>query len=361
LTHVKSAADRAHIMDRSPRWRGDPVSAKIHLDRTHLHGLYRQMLRIRRFEAKCVELYQAQKIRGFLHLYDGEEAVAVGASAALQPADAVVATYREHGQALARGVPMERLMAEMLGKVEGCCRGRGGSMHVFDARRRFFGGNAIVGGGLPLAAGIALADRRLRPGTVTACFFGEGAVTEGAFHETMNLAMVWRLPLLFVCENNLYAMGTPLADAESQTEIHRKAEAYRMPAESVDGMDPVAVEAAAHRAGDHVRAGHGPFFLECRTYRFRAHSMFDAQAYRSREEVEAWRLRDPLDRLGAWMRDNHLASSEDLAAITQEVEQELAAAVAFAEAGTLEPPAQLERFVLMSEVPQEQNRGEEGA
>ncbi|MGZ5183105.1 MAG: thiamine pyrophosphate-dependent enzyme, partial [Ramlibacter sp.] len=220
------------------------MTAKPHLDNAHLHHLYREMLRIRRFEAKCVELYQAQRIRGYLHLYDGEEAVAVGVMAALEPRDAVVATYRDPGQALARGVPMDRLLAEMLGKLEGCCRGRGGSMHVFDAQRRFFGGNAIVGGGLPLAAGLAFADARLRPGAITACFFGEGAVTEGAFHETMNLVSLWRLPLLLVCENNLYAMGMPLADAESQTAIYRKAEAYRMPAAEVDGMDPVAVEAA---------------------------------------------------------------------------------------------------------------------
>lgn len=333
------------------------MSGKIHLDRGHLHGLYRQMQRIRRFEAKCVELYQAQKIRGFLHLYDGEEAVAVGVAAALAPQDAVVSTYREHGHALARGVAMDRLMAEMLGKLEGCCRGRGGSMHIFDAGRRFFGGNAIVGAGLPLAAGIALADRRLRPGAITTCFFGEGAVTEGAFHETMNLAMVWRLPLLFVCENNLYAMGMPLADAEAQTALHRKAEAYRMPAESVDGMDPVAVEAAASRAVEHARSGQGPYFLECRTYRFRAHSMFDAQGYRSREEVEAWRLRDPLERLRAWMRDNHLASAQELLDIEQAVERELAAAVAFAEAGTLEPVEDLERFVLMDRVVQEAATG----
>lgn len=330
------------------------MSAKLHLDRAHLHGLYRQMLRIRRFEARCVELYQAQKIRGFLHLYDGEEAVAAGVMAALQPRDAVVATYREHGQALARGVPMDRLLAEMLGKAEGCCRGRGGSMHVFDRAHRFFGGNAIVGGGLPLAAGIALADRRLRPGAITACFFGEGAVTEGAFHETMNLAMVWRLPLLFVCENNLYAMGMPVRDAEAQTDIWRKAQAYRMEAAAVDGMDPVAMEAAAARAVEHVRGGAGPYFLECRTYRFRAHSMFDAQAYRSREEIEAWRQRDPLERLRGWMSDNHLATPAELAAIQAEVEAELAAATAFAEAGTLEPASELERFVLMDAVVQEQ-------
>ncbi|MFM7505755.1 MAG: thiamine pyrophosphate-dependent enzyme, partial [Rubrivivax sp.] len=189
------------------------MTGKIHLDRAHLHHLWRQMLRIRRFEAKCVELYQAQKIRGVLHLYDGEEAVAVGVCSALDAArDAVVATYREHGRALAHGVPMAPLLAEMLGKLEGCCRGRGGSMHLFDAGRRFFGGNAIVGGGLSLAAGIAMADQRLGRGAVTACFFGEGAVGEGVFHETMNLAELWQLPVLFVCENNLYAMSVPLED-----------------------------------------------------------------------------------------------------------------------------------------------------
>ena len=333
------------------------MTTKIRLDRGHAQHLYRQMLRIRRFEAKCVQLYQAQRIHGFLHLYDGEEAVAVGVMANLQPRDAVVATYREHGQALARGVPMDRLMAEMLGKLEGCCRGRGGSMHVFDRERRFFGGNAIVGGGLPLAAGIALADRRLRPGAVTACFFGEGAVTEGAFHETMNLASIWTLPILFVCENNLYAMGMPLADAESETEIFRKAQAYRIPAATVDGMDPVAVESAVLHAVEHVRAGKGPFFMECRTFRFRAHSMFDAQSYRSREEIEAWKQRDPLERLAAWMRADHLLSESDEAAIAAEVEEELAAALRFAEAGSLEPVADLEKFVLMDSVVQDETAG----
>lgn len=326
---------------------------KIRLDRAHLHGLYRQMLRIRRFEARCVELYQAQKIRGFLHLYDGEEAVATGVLTALAPHDAVVATYREHGHALARGVPMGRLFAEMLGKREGCCRGRGGSMHLFDRERRFYGGNAIVGGGLPLAAGIAMADQRLRAGAVTACFFGEGAVGEGVFHETMNLAELWKLPLLFVCENNLYAMGVPLAVAESETDIWRKAQAYRMPAEPVDGMDPVAVEAAARRALEHLRAGQGPVFLECRTYRFRAHSMFDTQAYRTRDEIEGWKERDPIERLRRWMSDNHELSTDEAAAIEAGIAAEIDDAVAYAEAGTLEPAEELERFTLMDAVVQE--------
>jgi len=328
---------------------------KIHLDRTHLHHLWRQMLRIRRFEAKCVELYQAQKIRGFLHLYDGEEAVAVGVASALDPArDAAVATYREHGQALAWGVPMKALMAEMLGKREGCCRGRGGSMHLFSREHRFYGGNAIVGGGLPLAAGIAMADKKLRPGRITACFFGEGAVGEGVFHETMNLAELWKLPVLFVCENNLYAMGVPLADSEVETDIWRKAQAYRMPAEQVDGMDPVRVEAAVRRAAEHIRSGNGPFFVEARTYRFRAHSMFDTQAYRTRDEIEGWKQHDPIERLRAWMVANHQLGDAEAAAIESEVTAEIDAAVAFAEAGTLEPVDELERFVTMDVVVQEQ-------
>jgi pyruvate dehydrogenase E1 component alpha subunit len=329
------------------------MTDKIHLDRTHLHRLYREMLRIRRFEAKCVELYQAQKIRGFLHLYDGEEPVAVGVMSALHEGDAVVATYREHGQALARGVPMNSVMAEMMGKVEGCCRGRGGSMHIFDAKRRFFGGNAIVGAGLPLAVGIAMADKELRPGAVTTCFFGEGAVAEGAFHESMNLAAIWKLPVLFVCENNLYAMGVPLADSESQTDVYRKAEAYCMASAQVDAMDPVQMEAAARQALEHIRAGKGPFFLECRTYRFRAHSMFDTQAYRTRDEVDDWKHRDPIQKLRTWMVDNHRMNLEEEAAIEGEIGAEIDAAVAFAEAGTFEPVDQLERFVLMDTVVQE--------
>ena len=328
------------------------MTAKVHLDRAHAQALLRDMLRIRRFEAKCAELYQAEKIRGFLHLYDGEEAVSVGVMQALAPEDAVVATYREHGQALARGIPMGPVMAEMFGKVEGCSRGRGGSMHVFDRARRFYGGNAIVGGGLPLAVGIALADKGLRRPALTACFFGEGAVDEGAFHESLNLAKLWLLPVLFVCENNLYSMGTPLALAEAETDIARKARCYDMPSEAVDGMDPVAVEAAARRAVESVRSRGGPYFLECRTYRFRAHSMFDPQLYRGKDEIEQWKRRDPIARLRDWMTENRLLEPEELAEIEAGVERELTEAVAFAEAGTLEPVAELARFVTLGEVPQ---------
>jgi TPP-dependent pyruvate/acetoin dehydrogenase alpha subunit len=224
-------------------------------------------------------------------------------------------------------------------------------MHFFDRARRFYGGNAIVGGGLPLAIGIAMADKQLRPGAVTACFFGEGAVGEGEFHESLNVAELWDLPVLFVCENNLYAMGVPLEIAEAETDIFRKAAAYRTPAEKVDGMNPIAVEAAARKAVESIRAGNGPFFLECRTYRFRAHSMFDAQLYRTREEIELWKERDPIPRTQKWLEENHMVSAEDLREIEAAVDAEIEAAVAFAEESGWEDAADLERFVLMDEVP----------
>jgi pyruvate dehydrogenase E1 component alpha subunit len=303
------------------------------------HGLLllHEMLRIRRFEEKCAELYSAGKIRGFLHLYIGEEAIAVGAMRALRHEDAVVATYREHGHALARGVPSDRLMAEMFGKHEGCSRGRGGSMHVFDAQARFYGGNAIVGGGLPIAVGLALADKLRQRPQVTACFFGDGAVAEGEFHESLNLAALWKLPVLFLCENNLYAMGTRLERAQSQIDLAAKARTYRMPAETVDGMDVLAVEAATRHACEAVRRGDGPAFLECRTYRFRAHSMFDAELYRDKAEVEAWKQRDPIATFTAQLQAHGVATDAVLAAIETSVSDEVDLAVRFAEAGTWEP------------------------
>ncbi len=311
----------------------------------HYLDLLRQMLLIRHFEEKSAELYTQEKIRGFLHLYIGEEAVAVGVMPALRPEDAIVATYREHGHALARGMSANVIMAEMYGKLEGCSRGRGGSMHLFDAATRFYGGNAIVGGGLPLAVGLALADRMLNRPWVTACFFGEGAVAEGEFHECMNLAALWRLPVLFLCENNLYAMGTALARSESQTDIHLKAESYRIPSEAVDGMEVLAVEEAAQRAAAAVRAGEGPYFLELRTYRFRAHSMFDAQLYRDKEEVEEWKKRDPIVTFGQRLRAAGMLTDAIMARLEAEVWAEVDASVAFAEAGAWEPVEDLAKYV----------------
>ena len=315
-------------------------------NRDHLVLQLRQMLLIRRFEEKSAELYTAEKIRGFLHLYIGEEAVAVGVMAALTPDDAVVATYREHGQALARGLSAGAIMAEMYGKVEGCCRGRGGSMHLFDADRRFYGGNAIVAGGLPLAVGLALADRMQARAGVTACFFGDGAVAEGDFHEALNLAALWQLPVLFVCENNLYAMGTALRYTQASQDIAAKGAAYNMAAAAVDGMDVQAVEAATRGAVDRIRAGAGPFLLECRTYRFRPHSMFDSELYRTKDEVAQWRERDPIELLAGRMTEAGLLDEAGRAALEREVAAEVEAAVAFAEAGTWEPVEELTRFVV---------------
>jgi pyruvate dehydrogenase E1 component subunit alpha len=321
------------------------TDAPVDVARTHRLDLLRQMTLIRRFEEKCVELYSAGTIRGFVHLYIGEEAVAVGAMQALLPDDVVVATYREHGQALVRGVPARSVMAEMLGKVEGCSHGRGGSMHLFDKATNFYGGNAIVAGGLPLALGFALADKMRGSSRVTACFFGDGAVAEGEFHETMNLAALWQLPVLFLCENNLYAMGTALDRAQSQTDLALRAATYEMPAWAVDGMDVLAVEHAARAAADAIRAGGGPHFLELRTFRFRAHSLYDPDRYRAKAEIERWMERDPLAVLGQSMRAADELTDEDVEAVEDSVAAEIADAVAFAEAGHDEPPEQLTRWV----------------
>ena len=308
-------------------------------------GLLRHMLRIRAFEDACAELYSASKIRGFMHLYNGEEAIAAGIVPLLEPADAIVATYREHGQALVRGVDMGAVMAEMVGKQEGCSRGRGGSMHLFDAAARLYGGNAIVAGGLPLAVGLALADAVQQRAQVSACFFGEGAAAEGEFHESLNLAALWKLPVLFVCENNGYAMGTALTRSEAETDIHLKARSYGLASAAVDGMDLLAVREAAQVAIDHVRGGRGPYLLECHTYRFRAHSMFDSQLYRDKAEVERWRARDPIDLFEREALNLGLLAADERAALQRQVDAEVKAAIEFAEAGTWEPAEQLTRDV----------------
>jgi len=320
------------------------------LTRERALQLLSQMLRIRQFEDRCAQLYTQQKIRGFLHLYNGEEAVAVGLMAAFRPEDAIVATYREHGHAIARGLPMTALMAEMYGKATGSSGGRGGSMHVFDIGRRFYGGNAIVGGGLPIAIGLALADRLSGKDNVTVCIFGEGAVAEGEFHESLNLSALWQLPVLFVCENNLYAMGTALQRSESVTDIRAKAAAYGIDAHAVDGMDVQAVEAAAGSAVAAIRAGKGAGFLECRTYRLRPHSMFDAQLYRDKSEIESWRQRGPLIGFTTRCKQQGLITEADYQQLLQQADAEVDAAVAFAEQSPWEPVESLQRHVV-SEIP----------
>jgi len=311
----------------------------------HRLELFRQMLRVRRFEERCVELYSGGSIRGFLHLYIGEEAVATGVISQLRPTDAIVATYRDHGHALVRGLSMRSIMAEMFGKADGCSRGRGGSMHLFDSATRFYGGNAIVAGGLPVAAGLALADRMSGREQVTVCFFGEGAVAEGEFHETMNLASLWKLPVLFCCENNLYAMGTALDRSEADTDLAVKATGYAMAAWSVDGMDVEATEVAARRAIDMVRSGGGPVFLELKTYRFRAHSMYDPDRYRDPAEIERWKERDPITMLEVRLRDDGLLDDSALEQLDADIGAEIDDAVSFAESAAPAPLDELSRWV----------------
>lgn len=325
---------------RTPRGTAAPETGGEHrLD------LLRQMTLVRLFEERCVELYSASKIRGFLHVGIGEEAVAAGVMATLAPDDAVVSTYREHGHALAKGVPAEAVMAEMFGRATGCSRGRGGSMHLFDAGHRFFGGNAIVAGGLPLAVGLALADKLRGRSTVTVCFFGDGAFAEGEFHECANLAALWHLPLLLCCENNLYAMGTSIAHAQAETDLALRAASYGMASWAVDGMDVQEVEEAARHAVDRIRGGDGPCFLELRTYRFRAHSMYDPERYRAKVEVEHWKERDPIDLYVGRLQELGLLDDAALTAMTAEVQAEVDRACATAEAAPLEPVEELTRFV----------------
>ncbi|BAO30757.1 pyruvate dehydrogenase (acetyl-transferring) E1 component subunit alpha [Sulfuritalea hydrogenivorans] len=314
-----------------------PPSGPVPWDKAFALKLLADMVRIRRMEEKSAEMYGAGKIRGFLHLYIGEEATAVGALHALAAEDNIVATYREHGHALVRGMDMGAIMAEMYGKREGCARGRGGSMHLFDKATRLFGGNAIVGGGLPLAVGLGLAAKMQKEKRITACFFGDGAVAEGAFHESLNLAALWKLPVLFCCENNLFGMGTAIERAESQTDLCVKATSYNMPALKVDGMDIVAVHEVTKQAAQRVRAGEGPVFVEYQTYRFRAHSMFDAELYRQKAEVEEWKTRGPIHTFTARLKAEGKLTEEEFLAIDAAANAEVDAAVAFAEAGTWEP------------------------
>ncbi len=331
-------------MTRTPPTKG-PGTAETAPAAPYPVDLLRQMIRIRRFEERCVELYSAAVIRGFLHLYIGEEAVAAGVMTALTPDDAIVSTYREHGHALARGVSMDSVMAEMYGRSTGCSRGRGGSMHLFDAAHRFYGGNAIVGGGLPLAIGLALADRMRERPVVTACFFGDGAAAEGEFHECLNLAALWHLPVLFCCENNLYAMGTRLDRAHAATDLAARAASYGMAAHAVDGMDVLDVVAAAGDAAAAVRAGDGPRFLELRTYRFRAHSMYDPDRYRDKAEIAQWQRRDPIDGLVRRLVADKAIGDDTVAAIESDVAKEIESAVSAAEQAPPEPVEDLTRFV----------------
>jgi len=297
---------------------------------TYLHW-YELMYRMRRFEEKAGQLYGQQKIRGFCHLYIGQEAIAAGAISGTRQDDPFITAYRDHGLAIAKGISCDAAMAELFGKVTGCTKGKGGSMHFFSKEHNFFGGHGIVGAQIPLGAGIAFADKYNDNKRVTLCFFGDGAVRQGSLHETFNMAMLWKLPVVFIVENNGYAMGTSVQRTTNQLDIYKIGLAYDMPSYPVDGMDPESVHNAIYEAAEKARLGEGPTFLEIRTYRYKGHSMSDPQKYRSKEEVEEYKMRDPVEVTRQRILDKKYANEKELEAMEESIEEEIKACVKFAE------------------------------
>lgn len=315
--------------------------------------LYEDMILGRFFEDKCAEMYYRGKMFGFVHLYNGQEAVSTGVIQAMRPGeDYVCSTYRDHVHALSAGVPASEVMAELFGKATGCSKGRGGSMHMFSSQHRLLGGYAFVAEGIPVAAGAAFQSKYRREvlkdesaDQVTACFFGDGACNNGQFYETLNMAALWKLPILFVVENNKWAIGMAHDRATSQPEIYKKASVFGMAGVEVDGMDVLAVRTVAQEAVARARAGEGPTLIEALTYRFRGHSLADPDELRSKAEKEFWFSRDPIKKLGAYLVEQNLANQEDLKAIEQKIQQEIDEAVKFAESSPQPDPAELYRFV----------------
>lgn len=303
--------------------------------------LYYQMVLIRLVEEAAAQLYQQGKIGGFLHLYIGQEAVSTGLISARQPQDRMITAYRDHGVAINVGIPAREVLAELLGKATGVSKGKGGSMHLADVQRNFWGGHAIVGAHLPIAAGLALGDQYQGKDAVTICMFGDGATNIGFFHEALNLSKVWNLPVLWVCENNQYGMGTAVERASAVDEIRQKALGYDMPNSRVDGMDVLAVRQAALEVLEKIRAGGGPHLMEIVTYRYRGHSMGDPERYRQAEEVKRWQENDPIGIYRRHLEGRAIASADDLDAIDRRVEQEVAEAVRFAEESPEPPPEAL--------------------
>ncbi len=311
------------------------------LDRDALLKMYRQLVLIRRFEERSAQQYSLQKIAGFCHLYIGQEAVAVGVEAAMRPDDYLVTAYREHGQILARGTPSGPVMAELFGKATGVAKGKGGSMHLYDVSRHMYGGWGIVGAQIPLALGMAYSSKYREDGRVTVCLFGEAAVNQGAFHEALNMAAIWKVPAVFICENNRYGMGTPISVSSAVTEVYKRAAAYDIPGEPCDGMDTLDTMEVVKRAVDRARAGEGPTLIEARTYRFRGHSMSDPAVYRTREEVERERKNDPIPKLAKYIKSRKLATDEDFEKIAEDVENEVAEAIKFADESPWPDPSEL--------------------
>jgi pyruvate dehydrogenase E1 component alpha subunit len=292
---------------------------------------YEQMMLMRRFEEKAAQLYGQQKIKGFCHLYIGQEAVVAGTMSALKKEDKLITAYRDHAHALACGIPAREVMAELYGKVTGCSKGKGGSMHMFSKEHNFFGGHGIVGGQIPLGAGIAFADQYRGGDQVTVCYFGDGAARQGALHETFNMAMLWKLPVIFVIENNGYAMGTSVGRTTNVMEMHKMGLSYEMPSESVDGMRAEDVHVAIANAAERARKGGGPTLLEIRTYRYRGHSMSDPAKYRTKEEVEDYKNQDPIEQVKATILKKKYATESDLDLIEEKIVEIVADSVTFSE------------------------------
>jgi pyruvate dehydrogenase E1 component alpha subunit len=322
------------------------------MDKDLMLSLYRDMIRIRRFEEECARQYSRGKIGGFLHLYNGQEGVAVGAISAVEPTDYLLATYREHAHYLARVGDMNAAMAELFGKATGCAKGRGGSMHFFDTSKRFMGGHAIVGSHVPIAAGIAFASKYRGEPDVTLCFFGDGTANMGAFHEGMALAALWKLPVIFICENNLYSMGTPLYRTLAVEDIAVRAKGYPMAQEIVNGDDVLEVREVVRRAAKRARTESLPILVEAKTYRFRGHSMSDPAKYRTKEEVEEWMKRDPIRILAERIYQLGVASEAQLKAVDEQAKQDVNAAVKFADESPVPDPATLYDDIY-TETPQE--------
>jgi pyruvate dehydrogenase E1 component alpha subunit len=318
-----------------------PQSNTLEEDRETLLAIFRQMLLIRRFEEKCAESYSLGKIGGFCHLYIGQEAVAVGAISVLRPDDYVLTSYREHGQAIAKGITPDAVMAELYGKATGCSRGKGGSMHLFDAEVNFLGGHAIVGGQIPLATGVAFASKYKESDQVALCFFGEAAVNQGAFHESLNMAQLWKLPCIYICENNKYGMGTSLERAMSLQNVAEKACAYELASEFVDGMDVLAMRDATQRAVKRAREQSAPTLIEARTYRFMGHSMSDPGKYRTRAEIEKYQERDPIKLFTATLIENDVLTDKGIAEFEAEIKEEVEHAARFAEESPEPDPKEL--------------------
>jgi len=319
----------------------DNSNDKLQEDRDTLVKILQQMILIRRFEEKCAESYSLGKIGGFCHLYIGQEAVGVGAISALRPDDYVLTSYREHGQAIAKGMSPDVVMAELYGKAGGCSRGKGGSMHLFDVDLGFLGGHAIVGGQIPLATGVAFASKYKETDQVTLCFFGEAAVNQGAFHESLNMAQLWKLPCIYICENNMYGMGTSLKRAMSVQDVAMKSCAYEIASESVDGMDVLAMRAAVQRAVKRAREEYLPTLLEARTYRYMGHSMSDPGNYRTRAEIEKYQERDPIKVFTNQLKEAGLIEDGDIAGIEAQVKEAVERSVKFADESPLPDPQEL--------------------